>query len=245
MSLKSIIVPCFDEAESLPRLLSDFEAITEGQPVDWELVLVDNGSTDATPQVLARELKLPGRAFARVVTVPPPNVGYGHGIMTGLEAANGDYLAWTHADGQTPPADVLRAFETLLSAPAPKRTFVKGRRRARQLKDVLFTLGMRATSAVVLGEPLHDFDGQPTAFHRDLLTLAAAPPVDLSIDLYFSWVAKTHGFDVRTIDVSRAEREEGEAKRARDWRSKARDLARTVRFMKAVRSGADYRAFRA
>ena len=131
MSLKSIVVPCYNEAESLPRLLADFEALTAGVQVDWELVLVDNGSTDRTAAVLARELKLPGRGFARVVTVPPPNVGYGHGIMTGLQAANGDLLAWTHADGQTPPADVLRAFDALLSAPDPRRTFVTGRRRDR------------------------------------------------------------------------------------------------------------------
>ena len=82
MSLRSIVVPCFNEAESLPRLLSDFEALTEGQAVDWELLLVDNGSTDSTAAVLARELKMPGRAFARAVTVPAPNIGYGHGIMT-------------------------------------------------------------------------------------------------------------------------------------------------------------------
>lgn len=244
MPLKSIVVPCYNEAENLPGLIARFEALTGGQPVDWELVLVDNGSTDDSAAVLARELKMPGRGFARAVTVPAPNVGYGHGIMTGLRAAHGDYLAWTHADGQTPPADVLRAFETLLSSPDPKRTFVKGRRRGRPLKDTLFTLGMQATAAVVLGEHLDDINGQPKAFPRALLELAEAPPVDLSLDLYFFWLAKTHHWSVRTIDVVFGEREHGESKWAFNWKSKARNIARTVKFMKAVRGGEDYPAFR-
>jgi glycosyltransferase involved in cell wall biosynthesis len=239
---KSIVIPCYNEAENLPGLIGRFEELARRAKgkVDWELVLVNNGSTDQSAAVFERELAKPGRAFARVVTVPSPNVGYGHGIMTGLRAAKGEYLGWTHADGQTPPADVLRAFEILLASREPRRTFVKGRRRGRVLKDTLFTLGMQAAAALVLGANLGDINGQPKAFHRHLLELAAAPPVDLSLDLYFFFVAKQHEFEVRTIDVEFGAREHGESKWAFNWRSKARNIARTVKFMAAVRTGRDY-----
>lgn len=243
---KSIIVPCYNEAENLPGLLRRFEELAgegPGSP-DWELVLVNNGSTDASAAVLERELAQPGRGFARVVSVPSPNVGYGHGIMTGLFAARGEYLAWTHADGQTPPADVLRAFDLLTASRAPRRTLVKGRRRRRPLKDVLFTLGMQVAAALVLGTNLEDINGQPKAFHRDLLNRADAAPVDLSLDLYFFFLAKKHGFEVKTIDVDFGEREHGESKWAFNYRSKARNVARTVRFMAAVRTGRVYQAVR-
>ncbi len=237
--MKSIVVPCYNEAENLPNLIARFCAIRDDAS-DWELILVDNGSKDVTAAVLARELSAPERSFIRVVTVPSPNVGYGHGIMTGLRAAKGDVLGWTHADGQTPPSDVLRAFDVLTASPDPSRTIVKGRRRNRPVKDVLFTTGMQAVATVILRASLADINGQPKVFPRALLELAAAPPVDLSLDLYFLYVARQAGFDVRTIDVHFADREHGESKWAFNWRSKARNIARSVKFMNALRNGGDY-----
>jgi glycosyltransferase involved in cell wall biosynthesis len=230
----SIVVPCYNEAENLPQLIARFVELARVAPLDWELILVDNGSTDDSAAVLARECAKAGRAFIRVVRVPAPNVGYGHGILTGLSAARGELLGWTHADGQTPPADVLRAFERLRSASAPRRTLVKGRRRGRPLKDVLFTLGMQASAACLLRENLADINAQPKVFHRDLLALAHTPPADLSLDLYFLWLAQKRGFSVETIDVAFGAREHGDSKWAFSVRSKLRHISRTLRFMREL-----------
>lgn len=235
--MKSIVVPCYNEAKNVPSLVGRFAEIHE-PGADWELVLVNNGSTDDSAEVLDRETK--AHPFIRVVTVPSPNVGYGHGIVTGLRAAKGEWLAWTHADGQTPPKDVLTAFDVLRGSADPTRTFVKGRRRHRPVKDTLFTFGMQAAATVILGESLADINAQPKAFPRQLLDLAAAPPVDLSLDLYFFYLARRSGFEVKTIDVHFGEREHGESKWAFNWRSKARNIGRTVKFMTALRTGGDY-----
>lgn len=232
--VKSIVVPCYNEAANLPALIARFEAHVEPAR-DWELVLVDNGSSDDTAAVLERELAVAGREFVRVVTVPRPNVGYGHGILSGLAAARGRVLAWTHADGQTPPADVFRAFDLLSAAPDPKRTFVKGRRRHRPLGDTLFTTGMQAAALALLGTQLADINGQPKVFPRELLELATDPPTDLSLDLYFFYMAKTRGFALRTLDVEFGTREHGESKWAFNWRSKARNIARTLDYMARLR----------
>jgi polyisoprenyl-phosphate glycosyltransferase len=235
--VKSIVVPCYNEAQNIPHLVARFVAIHDEES-DWELVLVDNGSVDESAEVLERETK--PHPFIRVVTVPSPNVGYGHGIVTGLRAAKGEWLAWTHADGQTPPKDVLTAFDILKSSADPERTFVKGRRRNRPVKDTLFTFGMQAAATVLLGASLGDINGQPKAFHRRLLELCAAPPVDLSLDLYFFYTAKKNGFEVKTIDVHFGDREHGESKWAFNWKSKARNIGRTVKFMAALRTNGDY-----
>jgi hypothetical protein len=157
--------------------------------------------------------------------------------MTGLRAAKGEFLAWTHADGQTPPADVLKAFGLLADARDPRRTFVKGRRRNRPVKDALFTLGMQVTAVAVLGSNLADINGQPKAFHRDLFDLATDPPNDLSLDMYFFWLARKHGFEVKTFDVDFGLREHGESKWAFNWKSKAKNIARSVKYMAALRTG--------
>jgi glycosyltransferase involved in cell wall biosynthesis len=117
----SIVLPCYNEAESLPLLLGRYAAVWEDLPA--ELILVDNGSTDDTAQVLGRELARPEYAFARAVTVPA-NQGYGHGIFTGLQAARGEFLAFSHADMQCSPADVFAAYHRLQAEPEPERALV-------------------------------------------------------------------------------------------------------------------------
>ncbi len=235
---QSIVIPCYDEAENLPALIAGFEALRRPDSA-WELVLVNNGSRDASAEVLARELAPASRAFVRVVTVPA-NVGYGHGLMAGLRAAHGELLAWTHADGQTPPGDAVRALEVLAASPQPSRTFVKGRRRNRPARDALFTMGMQAAARVLIGPGFEDVNGQPKAFPRALLDRATAAPVDLSLDLYFYWLALREGYDVLRFDVRFGDRAHGESKWAFSWSSKARNIARTLRFMRALRSGGDY-----
>ncbi|MBS2024784.1 MAG: glycosyltransferase family 2 protein [Deltaproteobacteria bacterium] len=224
----SIVVPCYNEAANLPQLLARFEAVRTPDAA-WELILVDNGSVDATAQVL-QELITPARAeWVRVERVTPPNVGYGHGIMTGLRAARGDLLAWTHADGQTPPADVVRAL-TLLEA-SPANTLVKGRRRGRKPGDALFTFCMTLAALPLLRGAYPDVNGQPKAFRRALLERAKAPPDDLSLDLYFLWLSRRLGWRWETFDVHFGARLHGESKWAFNWRSKLRNILRTVRYM--------------
>lgn len=229
----SVVVPCFNEAANLPALLSRFEALRVPE-ADWELVLVNNGSTDATAEVLARELAPPGRSWARVIEVPAPNVGYGHGLMTGLSAARGEWLVWTHADGQTPPENALHALELLRNAADPTRTIVKGRRRGRPLKDQAFTAGVQLAGFVLLRESLPDVNGQPKSFHRGLLQHATNPPTDMSLDLYVLWLAQVLGWDRLEFDVPFGDRLHGESKWAFSWRSRARNVARTLRFMRRL-----------
>jgi len=232
---RSIIVPCYNEGQNLPALVDRFARLW--RPGDsWELVVVDNGSVDETSRVLASEIARGGREFVRVVTVPSPNVGYGHGIITGLRAASGKYLAWTHADGQTPPADALKALDLLAAADNPEKTFVKGRRRGRPLKDRLFTRGMDVAATSILGLLLTDINAQPKAFARPLLEFATFPPHDMSLDLYFYWLARQRGFQIVTFDVDFGVREHGESKWALNWRSTGRNIWRTLTFMTALRS---------
>ena len=231
----TLVIPCFDEAASLPSLIAEAARVFADAP--WcEVVLVDNGSTDGSAEVLARELAAPGRERIRSVAVPAPNVGYGHGILAGLRAARGEWLAWTHADLQTPLADVLAGLRLLRGAAEPRRTLVKGRRTGRPLRDRLFTRGMEVASLLLLGLPLTEINAQPKCFHRDLLELATRPPVDLSLDLYFVWLAARSGWTIRELDVRFGDRRHGASKWAFSLASRRRHVARTLAFMRDLRS---------
>src|SRR5688572_6867272 len=101
----SIVLPCYNEAETLPSLFARFQAVL-GDRDDLEVIFVNNGSKDDSAAVLEKEAILAGRKFARIVTVPV-NQGYGYGILAGLRAAGGDFIGWTHADSQYDPRIVL------------------------------------------------------------------------------------------------------------------------------------------
>jgi dolichyl-phosphate beta-glucosyltransferase len=85
--------------ERLPELL----AFLHTQEYAYEIVVVDDGSTDSTPD-LARQL-LAGEERARVL-VQPRNRGKGHAVKVGMLAAEGRYVLFTDADLSTPPAEL-------------------------------------------------------------------------------------------------------------------------------------------
>jgi glycosyltransferase involved in cell wall biosynthesis len=222
----SIVVPCYNEAANLPLVFAAFRDALQGRP-GVEVVLVENGSTDDSAAVFATELALAENAFARVVRVPV-NQGYGHGILSGLRQARGEFLAWTHADLQTDPADVLRGFDLLARQPQPERCFVRGRRRGRPLFDRIFTAGMSAVASLLLWSRLRDVNAQPKIFHRSLLAHLDAAPWDFALDLYVLHRANRLGLTVLEQPVCFGKRRHGEAKGGGSLRGKLRLTRRTL-----------------
>ena len=85
----SVILPCLNEAESVGLCVRAARAALEASGLSGEVVVVDNGSTDRSPQV-ARE------AGARVVV--EGSRGYGRALKTGIESASGSIIVMSDAD---------------------------------------------------------------------------------------------------------------------------------------------------
>lgn len=130
----SIVVPCYNEEENIPLILERFQEVIERE--DIEVILVNNGSTDNSAQVL--EQLLPKYSFAKT-TLVAVNQGYGYGILQGLAMCRGEYIGWTHADMQTDPADIIKALHVIEQEKG--LVFVKGRRKGRPLFDVFLRWG--------------------------------------------------------------------------------------------------------
>lgn len=219
----SLIIPCYNEEKNLPLLAARCrEALTRE---DVEVVLVDNGSTDRSPEVLAELLA--GQSRLRSVRVAV-NKGYGFGIVSGLCAAAGDVLAWTHADMQTDPADVLRGLALFERAAEPQRLFVKGRRYGRPAGDVLFTVGMSAFETLLLRRPLWDINAQPTMFHRRFFETWREPPDDFALDLFAYYAARHAGLAIARFPVRFGERAHGHSHWNVNWTAKMKFIRRTI-----------------
>ena len=226
----SLIIPCYNEAANLPILLERCRGVVCSP--DTEVILVDNGSTDLTPQVLNQLLPLyPGCRSVRVEI----NQGYGFGILTGLKAASGDVLGWTHADMQTDPQDALIGlglFERHIS-----NSFVKGRRYGRPLGDVAFTVGMSLFETILLGKPMWDINAQPTLFTRQFFETWRDPPHDFSLDLYAYYQARLTQLSVLRFPVLFGERVHGVSHWNVNWTAKRKFIRRTIQFSFNLKKG--------
>jgi glycosyltransferase involved in cell wall biosynthesis len=230
----SIVLPCYNEANNLPTILACLRASIQSRE-DIEVIVVNNGSRDDTADVLARELSDPALSFIRVEHVKV-NQGYGFGIMAGLRVAKGEFLAWTHADMQTNPADVLRGFQKLLTSRNPQTTFLKGQRVARGPLDSLFTFGMSLISSACLGCWMHDINAQPKIFSREFYAKLESPPNDFALDLYAYYLAKKSGMELLLEPVDFGKRRHGEAKGGGTIVGKWRLSIRTWKYIFKIRS---------
>jgi dolichyl-phosphate beta-glucosyltransferase len=160
----SIVLPCFDEAERLPGTLAAYLAHFPPGRAEVELVVVDDGSRDGTSAVADRIAATDPRV--RVVRTSA-NHGKGYAVRTGVQAAQGELVAFTDADGSYGPEQLELVVAALEQAPV-----AIGARHGvdagtgpplRRLASRVFNRVMRQ----LLGLPFHDTQCGLKGFRRD------------------------------------------------------------------------------
>lgn len=222
----SLVIPCFNEADTLPALVQTCVTLTEA--VNAEVILVENGSRDRSADVIGGLVAPHERVRAVLLR---ENAGYGGGILAGLAAARGSIVGWTHADLQTDPMDAARGLALFEQAP---NSFVKGQRVGRPLKDAVFTWGMTAFELAVLGVGMWDINAQPTLFPRDLYASWQDPPTDFSLDLYAFHSAVKARLSIRRFPVTFGDRAAGEGNHD-TLAGRLRTVRRTVEYSLKLR----------
>lgn len=215
----SIVVAAFDEAVCIGDVV---RRSLESVP-DSEVVVVDDGSRDATADV-ARE------AGARVLVLPR-NRGKGHAVREGLGAARGEIVVLIDGDGQDDPRDIPR----LLAALGPDVDLVVGSRFAGQFGPGAITPMNRAGNVfltqvvnLLYGVTLTDTQAGFKALRRPLalaLDLSAAR-FDIEVDVLLGVLGQKGR--VVEVPVGREARVHGKS-RLHSFRDGSRILARIVR----------------
>ena len=222
----SIVIPCYNEAGNIPALVQKLGTIQGGE---IEIILVDNGSTDDTAAVLSKELDN-NKPLIKSFQIKQ-NIGYGHGIMTGVKEATGDVIAWTHADLQTDPTDVINAYSSFTENQGNEKCILKGKRVSRNLIDAFFTFGMGVLSSLMMGVKLSDINAQPKMFHRSFLEKLTNTPDDFSLDLYLLYQARVNCYEIVEYPVHFGKRMHGDAKGGGTLRGKWKLIKRTWVYM--------------
>lgn len=184
-----LVLPCRDEAAALPALIARV-------PAGLRVIVVDNGSTDATAEVA-------GDLGATVVREGRP--GYGAAVHAGVEAATAQLVAVMDGDGSMDPVDLLPMIDQVRSEAA---TMATGRRRpvnhrvwpwhARFGNELMLAWVRRRT-----GLSVHDIAPMRVCGRQDLLDLAVDDrrfgyPLELLVRAQRAgWVLSEHDITYR------------------------------------------------
>ena len=149
----SVVIPAMNEEGNIPSLHRAIATVLEATGISFELILVDDGSTDGTWQAIealsVRDRRVVGLRHRR-------NFGKARGLATGFAAASGDLVLTMDADLQDDPAEIPRFLAKLDEG----YDLVSGWKQRRQdppgktLPSRVFNATVRAVSGV----PLHDFN---------------------------------------------------------------------------------------
>lgn len=161
----SLVVPVFNEEENLPLLYQRVVESLDPPEIAWELILVDDGSTDRSVAV-ARDL-VAGDPRVSALELRR-NFGQTAAMAAGFDEARGEFIVTLDADLQNDPADIPR----LLSQAADGYDIVSGWRKDRQDDFVSRTLPSRLANALIsriTGVYLHDYGCTLKVYRRDAI----------------------------------------------------------------------------
>lgn len=199
----SVVVPLFNEAESLPPLYQELTAALDPLQLPYEMIFVDDGSTDASPRTLralhAEDGRIQVIQFRR-------NFGKAAALAAGFAAARGDAVVTLDADLQDVPAEIPRLLDALADADLVSGwKYPRHDPLSKRLPSSLFNAVVRALSGV----RLHDFNCGLKAYRADVLR-----EVRLYGELhrYIPVLAHFRGFRVTELPVQHRARRFGKSK---------------------------------
>jgi glycosyltransferase involved in cell wall biosynthesis len=202
----SIVLPCLDEAERLPGTLAAYLAHFPPERAEVELIVVDDGSTDGTTAIADQIAAADPRV--RVVRTTR-NHGKGYAVRIGVQAALGQVVAFTDADGSYGPEQLERVVAALDRAPVAIGARLGSHAGAgpplRRLASRVFNRVMR----LLLGLPFHDTQCGLKGFRRGAAeaTFRRAKVDGFAFDAEALWIARRLGIEVVEVPVRAEERQ--------------------------------------
>jgi glycosyltransferase involved in cell wall biosynthesis len=203
----TILIPAYNEADSLKTLLP--EVIDFARQRGWSVILVDDGSTDQTPQIL-KEYSSENLYFK--VFTHKLNKGYGSALKTGLRNVKTELVVTFDADGQHQLNHVEEMFQLIQTTQAD---LIVGRRQESPRKDFYRSLGkwlIRSVARLLMPLPVHDLNSGLKMYRSSIVKkyLAACPDTMAFSDI-ITLVFINYRYKVIEHPVIVAERQSGKS----------------------------------
>jgi glycosyltransferase involved in cell wall biosynthesis len=202
--LLSLVIPVYNEADSLAPLVAEIDAALTARGAPYEIVFVDDGSTDGSFSVMRGLAE--ARDDVRVVKLRR-NFGKAAALSHGFAAARGEVIVTMDGDRQDDPAEIAS-----LTAPLSQGfDLVSGWKQRRQdpLNKTLPSKFFNWTVRKASGIPLHDFNCGLKAYRREVTDTIS---VYGELHRYIPVVAAQAGFQATEVKVNHRRRTAGRSK---------------------------------
>lgn len=201
----SLSVPLYNEQDCVGTDIFALIKAFEKRKVDYELLLVDNGSKDRTGELIDALAK----KYKKVRAIHlKRNQGFGGGINAGLREASGRFVGFTCSDGQVSPDDTLKVLKALrergLDVAKTRRT---SRHDGWQRK--VLSAGYNAIIAVLFLLPIIDINGYPVIMRREVYRHLDLKARNWMINVEILTKARRHGYRIGDVPVTFLAREQG------------------------------------
>jgi glycosyltransferase involved in cell wall biosynthesis len=205
MTSISIVIPAYNEQENVKAAVEKVSAIAEQLKLDYEILLVNDGSRDRTGEIAKTELA-PRIPHFRLIE-HFPNRGYGGALKAGFAAATKDLIVFIAADNQFDFNEV----QLLLDQMTPETMIVSGRRVKRQ--DNFFRrlngLGWNSVVRILFGYLIQDIDCGFKVLRRDLLNHIHLESNGAMIDTELLAETRARGYKIVEVPVTHLPRTAG------------------------------------
>lgn len=199
----SVVIPAHNEAGNVDGLFAKLGAVLPNLARRWEILYVDDGSTDGTAEEVRRWF---GRMQGLRLFRHPERSGQSAALWTGFRRASGGIVVTMDGDGQNDPEDIQRLLEALEGCDLA--CGVRVNRRDSRWKRLTSWVANRYR-ALMLGDPFRDSGCTFRAFHRKVLE--ALPPFQ-GVHRFLPSICAMHGFRVAEVPVKHLPRERGRSK---------------------------------
>jgi glycosyltransferase involved in cell wall biosynthesis len=151
----SVVLPCHNESDALLSLVPEIAAVLRGLELDYEIIVVDDGSSDST---LAAVATLSSNEPGLCCLSHAKRRGQSAALLTGVAAARARWIVTLDGDGQNDPADIPRLWAHAASHSSERPLLVTGQRTHRKdgVRRLVLSRALNLWSAVILGHPVMD-----------------------------------------------------------------------------------------
>ena len=198
----SVVIPAHNEEGSIATTVEAFAGRLRSEGIEYEVVVVDDSSTDATAQVLARLAE--ADPHVRSVASPYPN-GFGFAVRAGLEVFTGDTVAIVMADFSDDPDDLV-AYHRLLEAGydcAFGSRFIRGGRATDYpLPKLILNRLVNAGIRLLFGHGYNDTTNAFKAYRREVIDTVQpllSQHFNLTVEIPLKAVVRGHTYAIVPI----------------------------------------------
>lgn len=227
--LLTIVIPCFNEERNLNRLSLEIDQIL-AQTELVSFILVDNGSQDKTRE--GCQLICDSNPERIKLLKIDKNIGYGNGLIKGIEISKTKLTGWVHADLQAPLNSILISLDILKDN---ETIGVKGIRTHRSLRSKVLSLGMQFFASMICLERFVEINAQPTIAPTHFLKSISFFSKNSSFDFEVYLNLKKH-LHIERILIKEEKRIDGESHWQKNTFSKAVFILNTMRDIISIRN---------